>query len=132
MSEWRPCPFCGGTDIRSAAHQDSRSPTGFIYSMCCYACGATFPNRYKAELLKSAWNRRTCCNAAERRLQAALEPFARFFKSEEHDLSPASDTTIVATFLDQETKLPLAELYISHFREAARALSPNQGGETCC
>jgi hypothetical protein len=30
-----------------------------VYSMCCYECGATFPNRYRRELLVDAWNRRT-------------------------------------------------------------------------
>jgi Lar family restriction alleviation protein len=53
-----PCPFCGGNDIRHTAHSDNRSPTGLIFSMCCYRCGATFPNRYKLELLMSAWNTR--------------------------------------------------------------------------
>ena len=52
------------------------------------------------------------------RLREALEPFARFFKSELHDLSPASDATIVAAFQDQATGAPLADLSIADFRRA--------------
>lgn len=44
-----------------------------------------------------------------------MQPFARFFKGERHDLSPAADATIVTTFLDDQ-KLPLAELFVSDFR----------------
>ena len=55
---FKPCPFCEGADIRCDRHHESRSPTGFVWSMCCYNCGATFPNRYKRELLVEAWNRR--------------------------------------------------------------------------
>lgn len=59
--KFKPCPFCGGTDIRSDRHQGVG--TGLhrgedVYSMCCYNCGATFPNRYKPELLVEAWNKR--------------------------------------------------------------------------
>lgn len=65
--EWKPCPFCGGTDIRHTAHPNQRfgdwehhpAEMPYIYSMCCYDCGATFPNRYKLEHLNAAWNRRT-------------------------------------------------------------------------
>lgn len=57
----KPCPFCGGSDIRITRHP--KEGTGLhwnedVYSMCCYDCGATFPNRYKRELLVEAWNRR--------------------------------------------------------------------------
>jgi Lar family restriction alleviation protein len=58
---WKPCPFCGGTDIRHTEHSGMgrREYVGYtVYSMCCYNCGATFPNRYRLELLKEAWNRR--------------------------------------------------------------------------
>ncbi len=57
-----PCPFCGGTDIRITQHIGQG--TGFlhqgedVFSMCCYDCGATFPNRYRRELLVECWNRR--------------------------------------------------------------------------
>jgi len=56
-----PCPFCGGADIRIDAHP--RAGRGehhaeTVFSMCCYACGATFPNRYRRELLVTAWNTR--------------------------------------------------------------------------
>lgn len=59
--EFKPCPFCGGTDIRCDAHPFSEPYRSekTVYSMCCYQCGATFPNRFKRELLVEAWNRRT-------------------------------------------------------------------------
>lgn len=56
--EFKPRPFCEGADIRCDQHADGRSPTSVIWSMCCYSCGATFPNRYKRQLLLDAWNRR--------------------------------------------------------------------------
>jgi len=56
--EIKPCPHCGGNDIRFDKHDQVRSPTGEIWSMGCYKCGATFPNRYKKELLVDAWNKR--------------------------------------------------------------------------
>lgn len=52
--ELKPCPFCGGTHIRFDLHRGDRD----VWSMCCYDCGATFPNRYKKELLVECWNRR--------------------------------------------------------------------------
>jgi Lar family restriction alleviation protein len=58
MSEFKPCPFCGGTDIRAESHPAHRSSTAVVWSMCCYTCGATFPSRYRKELLIAAWNRR--------------------------------------------------------------------------
>ncbi len=56
-----PCPFCGGEHIKMTSHkgyQARMSPTGEVWSMCCYDCGATFPNRYKKELLVMQWNKR--------------------------------------------------------------------------
>lgn len=58
----KPCPFCGGKDIRFTDH--GNIGTGMhsgdhVWSMCCYDCGATFPNRYRKELLVENWNRRT-------------------------------------------------------------------------
>lgn len=64
-----PCPFCGGADIRIDAHRHAgrgEHQGETIYSMGCYGCGATFPNRYRKELLIEAWNRRVVlpdCNA---------------------------------------------------------------------
>lgn len=58
----KPCPFCGSVDIHFHAHPgagtgiDHRGET--VYSMGCFRCGATFPNRYKVELLVEAWNTR--------------------------------------------------------------------------
>lgn len=59
---FKPCPFCGGTDIRCTNHgkvsRDRMHYDDDVWSMCCYSCGATFPNRYRRELLLEAWNRR--------------------------------------------------------------------------
>lgn len=61
-SEPLPCPFCGGVDIRFTNHgKDFRNilhPDDEVWSTCCYNCGATFPNRYRKELLVECWNRR--------------------------------------------------------------------------
>ena len=57
--EMKPCPFCTGTDIRIDAHLNAGRAGETVYSMCCYDCGATFPNRYKRQLLVAAWNRRS-------------------------------------------------------------------------
>ena len=56
----KPCPFCENKDIRMHSHRtdDYRAPKGLVWSMCCYGCGATFPNRFKKELLVDAWNTR--------------------------------------------------------------------------
>lgn len=49
VTEALPCPFCGGADIRFDCHRgagwgfDHRGDD--VWSMCCYDCGATFPNR---------------------------------------------------------------------------------------
>jgi Lar family restriction alleviation protein len=72
-----PCPFCGGDDIRIDAHPhvgryEHEGET--VYSMCCYACGAGFPNRYKRQLLVDAWDRRAATAEIER-LRAALVIF---------------------------------------------------------
>lgn len=65
---FKPCPFCGGADIRCTNHgKISRDPfhrDDEVWSMCCYACGATFPNRYRRELLVDAWNRRVSVGEA--------------------------------------------------------------------
>lgn len=63
MSELKPCPFCGGSEILITRHPGAGNGIYHrgedVYSMCCYQCGATFPNRYRRELLVEAWNRRT-------------------------------------------------------------------------
>lgn len=58
VEEILPCPFCNGKDIRFNCYKDHNSPTREIWSICCYDCGAHFPNRYKKELLLTAWNKR--------------------------------------------------------------------------
>lgn len=54
------CAFCGGADIRFDKHrnEDYLHPEEFVWSTCCYNCGATFPNRYRKELLVEQWKRR--------------------------------------------------------------------------
>jgi Lar family restriction alleviation protein len=57
----KPCPFCSGTDIRIDRHPNAGQGSHRgedVYSMCCYNCGATFPNRYRRELLVEHWNTR--------------------------------------------------------------------------
>lgn len=57
---WKPCPHCGSKDIRHTKHDQGYGihSGATIYSMCCYGCGATFPNKYRLELLNEQWNRR--------------------------------------------------------------------------
>lgn len=58
---WKPCPFCGGNDIRHDRHpRAGNREHGYadVYSMCCYECGATFPNCYSLKALNDSWNRR--------------------------------------------------------------------------
>lgn len=58
--ELKPCPHCGGNDIRFDKHPAPHwREENHVWSMCCYDCGATFPNRYRKELLVKAWNTRT-------------------------------------------------------------------------
>lgn len=61
-AELLPCPFCGGVEIRfdlhTAAGRGMHHEGADVWSMCCYTCGATFPNRYERGLLVAAWNRR--------------------------------------------------------------------------
>jgi len=60
--EIKPCPFCGGTNIKFDCHvgQGNLYIKGChnLWSTCCYDCGATFPNRYSKKLLIDCWNRR--------------------------------------------------------------------------
>jgi hypothetical protein len=83
-------------------------------------------NEFDAPLLeddlRQAADTIECLQARVKVLEEALFPFSLFFKSEKHDLSPAKDHTIVASFLDQDTKLPLAELTIADFRKAAQEI----------
>ena len=61
-AELLPCPFCGGTNIALAAHP--QAGRGFdhhgdtVYSIDCMGCGASFPNRYRREILVEQWNTR--------------------------------------------------------------------------
>ena len=67
-----PCPFCGGTKIRFDEHGRSNDHLHYgelIWSMCCYDCGATFPNMYRKEGLLEKWNTR----ATEARAQGLVE-----------------------------------------------------------
>lgn len=61
IRELKPCPFCDGIDIRITRHPGAGRGEHHgedVYSMCCYDCGATFPNRYRRDLLVESWNRR--------------------------------------------------------------------------
>ena len=60
--ELKPCPFCASKDIQIDAHRMPNSPTGVVYSMGCYYCGATFPNRYSRQSLVDSWNTRPMGN----------------------------------------------------------------------
>lgn len=57
-----PCPHCGCAEIHFTNH--GRIGRGLehrgdaVWSMCCYDCGATFPNMYNKEGLVAKWNRR--------------------------------------------------------------------------
>jgi Lar family restriction alleviation protein len=61
--QWKPCPFCGGTDIRWDRHPGAGRGMWHagqdVFSMCCRDCGGTVPNRYSLELLNESWNRRS-------------------------------------------------------------------------
>jgi Lar family restriction alleviation protein len=107
----KPCPFCGGIDIRFDRHEHTReSPTGVIWSMCCYHCGAQVPNRYKKELLVDAWNKRALAASApgHAELLDTLEMMAQDFddagkKQSGATLRQAADA--IAAQLAQEKKL---------------------------
>ena len=66
QQELKPCPHCGGADIRFDSHPNDEGYNSHlraehgdtVWSMCCRSCGATFPNRYRKQLLVDAWNRR--------------------------------------------------------------------------
>jgi Lar family restriction alleviation protein len=61
MAEIKPCPFCGGKDIRFDKHFNTDYHDlefKYIWSMACYDCGSTFPNTYNKEELLKYWNRR--------------------------------------------------------------------------
>lgn len=64
---------------------------------------------FESELARERWR--------SSQLAAALRPFADFFKSEHHDLSPNRDDTPVAMFLD-DSKVPVASVHIGQFRVA--------------
>lgn len=73
MSELKACPHCAGSDIRIDKHPNRdggylHSHMPYIYSMCCYDCGATFPNCYSREKMVEQWNRRTPAVNANREM----------------------------------------------------------------
>ena len=79
----KDCPFCGGKDIRFGKHHEAQSPTQIVWSMCCYRCGATFPNRYKKELLVNAWNKRVFDIEAPVKELEGTHPVVLYFGSDE-------------------------------------------------
>jgi Lar family restriction alleviation protein len=76
-SAFKPCPFCGSADIRCTNHgkvsHDPWHRDDDVWSMCCYKCGATFPNRYRQELLVENWNRRAASAEVEATIDDAIE-----------------------------------------------------------
>ena len=55
----KPCPHCGGTEIRFDLHRGAgRGRFEDVVTVCCYSCGATFPGTYNVEMLLNKWNRR--------------------------------------------------------------------------
>jgi Lar family restriction alleviation protein len=70
--ELKPCPFCGGTEIKFAVRR--REGTGMhhegddIWGLNCTGCGASHPNRYNEygrKLLIKEWNTRAALQEAE-------------------------------------------------------------------
>lgn len=59
-----PCPFCGSSDVRNVS-SNFAGPSNHLHSgdklfaVNCGDCGASVPNRYRNDLVISAWNRRT-------------------------------------------------------------------------
>lgn len=88
----KPCPFCESTNIALAAHPgagrgfDHHGDT--VYSLDCMGCGASFPNRYRREILVEQWNRRVA-DAAQTD-PATSDAFARLtaFHAEQLDSNP--------------------------------------------
>jgi len=81
----KPCPFCGGTDIRYTKH--AKEGMGIhrledVYSMCCYMCGAHFPNMYSPMALMEKWNRRKSITTEQEQEPVAWIPA---FRSPEKD-----------------------------------------------
>lgn len=64
--------------------------------------------------------------ARVQRLTEALAPFANFFQSPEHDLSPAKDDTPVAVFQDQRSGVPFASVHVGDFRAAFATLKTTE------
>ncbi len=52
MSDYKPCPFCGSSDMKLYGHgQDWKFVT-------CSDCGADGPEELSADDAKAGWNRR--------------------------------------------------------------------------
>lgn len=72
-----PCPFCGSSDVRNVS-SNFAGPSNHLHSgdklfaVNCGDCGASVPNRYRNDLVISAWNRRAA-SAELRRLHAENE-----------------------------------------------------------
>lgn len=57
----KPCPFCTSQKIHWHAHTGAGTGNHqgeTVFSMCCYDCGATQPNRYSLQPMIDLWNRR--------------------------------------------------------------------------
>ena len=62
-TELKPCPFCGDARITLARHPGAGRGMlhkgDDVFSIDCYGCGASVPNRYKQDVIIAAWNRRS-------------------------------------------------------------------------
>lgn len=103
--ELKPCPFCGGSDVRFDCHRGAgrhEHRGDDVWSMCCYDCGATFPNMYRKDGLVEAWNRRTALasgsgdHAELARLAEAATPGE--WELDGHQCLSAPDGTIVVDY----------------------------------
>ena len=104
LVEALPCPFCGGTKIRFDEHGRSNDHLHYgelVWSMCCYDCGATFPNMYRKEGLLEKWNTRAT-EARAQGLVEALEDVLPFTQAEE--LAEAAQVRLKKTDRDPVRK----------------------------
>lgn len=56
MTELKPCPFCGGTDLRKSSMKNGHDPRLFYWF--CDDCGASGPKKAGMEGATREWNDR--------------------------------------------------------------------------
>ena len=58
MMELKPCPFCGGENIKMCDEEDDRRP-GVIWHYCqCLDCRVSTAGYLRTKAAADAWNRR--------------------------------------------------------------------------